>query len=74
MTQIDAIYQDGVFKPLDPVLSKRTNEFRITIELVRKQDVIALDGRRQQAFVINLLRNMAYYPIVRSILRTIGAR
>jgi predicted DNA-binding antitoxin AbrB/MazE fold protein len=40
MNQIEAIYQDGVFKPLGPVELKENERVRLSVEPVARPDVL----------------------------------
>ena len=41
MTRVDAIYQDGVFRPLEPVCFVENQRVAISVEPVRKEDALA---------------------------------
>ena len=41
MTRVDAIYQDGVFRPLEPVCFVENQRVAISVETVRKEDALA---------------------------------
>ena len=48
MNQIEAIYQDGVFKPLGPVELKENERVRLSVEPVARPDLLAWLKRVQK--------------------------
>ena len=41
MTRVDAIYQDGVFRPLEPVCFVENQRVALSVEPVRRKDALA---------------------------------
>jgi predicted DNA-binding antitoxin AbrB/MazE fold protein len=62
MSQIEAIYQNGVFKPLTAVTLRENERVRLSIEPVARQDIMAwladVQKHRQQIIV----RRGGYLP------------
>jgi len=54
MTRVDAIYQDGVFRPLEPVFLCENQRVALSVEPIQKDDPLAWikrvgDFRREMA-------------------------
>jgi len=61
MTQVDAIYQDGVFKPLQTVELPENRRVRLSIQPLEPNNVRAwLDEVRQ--FQQRLIAERGYFP------------
>lgn len=41
MTRVDAIYQDGVFRPLGPVGLEENQRVALSVETLRQEDALA---------------------------------
>lgn len=41
MTRVDAIYQDGVFRPLEPVAFCENQRVALSVEAIPKEDALA---------------------------------
>jgi len=48
-TRVDAIYQGGVFRPLEPVAFSENERVALNVESVGKQDALAWAKRVSQA-------------------------
>jgi predicted DNA-binding antitoxin AbrB/MazE fold protein len=41
MTRVDAVYQHGVFKPLEPVCLEENQRVALSVEPIQKEDALA---------------------------------
>lgn len=48
MTRVDAIYQDGVFRPLEPVVLSENQRVALCVEPIQKEDALAWAKRVSQ--------------------------
>jgi predicted DNA-binding antitoxin AbrB/MazE fold protein len=49
MTRVDAIYQDGMFRPLEPVFLCENQRVALSVELISQEDALAWAKRVSQA-------------------------
>ena len=61
MTQVDAVYQNGVFKPLQDVSLPENQRVRLSVQLVEANDARAWLARVQQRQQ-RIIAERGYFP------------